>query len=380
MDLSFNVEQKQIKESAHDFLKKEYPWTLVKQVDESESGLSRVLWDKTVQLGWLAMPIPKKYGGSGASVTDLGVLNEEMGQVIMPGPYFSSAVLCGAIIAEAGSEKQKKEFLPAIAQGKKIFAIAVTEPDYGWGPEFVQLSAKVQDAGFVLNGTKRFVHDAQSADYIICVARTRKSANAAKGITLFVVDKKAKGISLRNLEGFVGEKVSEVTFNSVKVPESGILGEQNNGWAALRKPFNRAAVVMSAYMVGGCQRLLEMTTEFSQTRVQFGQPVGAFQWVQGYVIGQANHLEKARWFTYEALWKLDANKPEKDQDMAVSLAKAVASEAFHGCVQLAHEVFAGKGIRRDFALYLYSKKAKTLYPYLGDPTFHKKQIAMLLKL
>ena len=166
----------------------------------------------------------------------------------------------------------------------------------------------------------------------------------------------------------------------LKVPASNILGEKDKGWPALTKPLNRATLILCTYMVGGCQHVLDMTVEYAQTRVQFGRPIGAFQWVQGYIIEQANQLEKARWLTNEALWKLDANKPEREQDEAVSLAKAVASEAFHECGHLGHEVHAGVGIDRKYRLYLYSKKAKTLYSYLGDPYYHRKRVAQILEL
>jgi len=132
--------------------------------------------------------------------------------------------------------------------------------------------------------------------------------------------------------------------------------------------------------VGACQHVLDMTVEYAQTRVQFGRPIGAFQWVQGYIIEQANHLEKARWLTNEALWKVDANKPEKEQEEAVAMAKAVASEAFFECAHLAHEVHAGVGIDLKYRLYLYTKKSKTLYSYLGDPHYHQKRVARLLEL
>jgi alkylation response protein AidB-like acyl-CoA dehydrogenase len=378
MDLSFTPEQKKIQETARDFLGRECPWTLVKKIDESDNGFSAELWRKIVNIGWVGASIPNEYGGSGRSVTDLGVLYEEIGQSLLPGPYFSSAVLCGSIIAAAGTKKQKQQLLPAITKGQKILALALTEPDYGWSPECIHLSAKQKGRSFVLNGTKRFVHDAQIANLIICVARTRKSNNPVRGITLFLVDKESVGLSCRSLSGFAGEKLNELNFNSVEVPESSILGEKDNGWLALAKPLNRATVLLCAYMVGGCQHVLDMTVKHAQTRVQFGLPVGSFQWVQSYIIEQANHLERARWFTYEAMWKLDANRSEKEQDEAVSLAKVISSEAFHECCHLAHEVHAGIGVKKDYPLYLYSKKAKTLYSYLGDSTYHRRRVAQLL--
>jgi len=380
MDLSLTEEQQMLRTTARDFLSRECPWTLVKEIDESESGFSAELYRKIAELGWLAMIFPEAYGGMGSSLTDLGIIYEEIGQALLPGPYFSSAMLCGSIILEAGTDEQKQQLLPAIGEGEKILTLALTEPDYGWEPECIHLSATEKGQSFVLNGTKRFVHDAQIADQLICVARTRENSNPADGITLFLVDRESPGLSYLNLPGFVGEKLNEVTFDSVEVPTSNILGEKDNGWAALAKPLDRATVVLCAYMVGGCQHLLDMTVEYAQTRVQFGQPIGAFQWVQGYIIGQANHLEKARWLTYEALWKFDADKPEGAEEEAAAIAKAVASEAFHECGHLGHEVHAGVGVDKKYPLYLYSKKAKTLYSYLGDPHHHYKRIAQALEL
>lgn len=379
MDLSLTETQEMVRNMARDFLKRESPWTLVKEIDDSETGFSAELWRKTADLGWLAMDLPEEYGGMNNSTQDLGILYEEMGQVLLPGPYFST-ILCSSIILGVGTQEQKQQLLPAIAKGEKILALALTEPDYGWDPECIHLSATAKGENYVLNGTKRFIHDAQIADQIVCVARTKESSNPADGITLFLVDKNTPGLSCRDLPGFVGEKLNEVTFKSVEVPAANILGEKDKGWAALAKPMDRASLLLCAYMVGGCQHLLDMTVEYAQTRVQFGQPIGAFQWVQGYIISQANYLEKARWLTYEALWKVDANKPQKEQDEAISLAKAMVSESFHECGHLAHEVHAGVGVDKKFPLYLYSKKSKTLYSYLGDPTHHRKRVAQLIGL
>jgi alkylation response protein AidB-like acyl-CoA dehydrogenase len=379
MDLSLTTAQKKLQETARDFLKKECPWTLMQKINESETGFSADLWKKTVSLGWVGMGIPKKYGGGGNDLLDIAVVFDEMGRAILPGPYLS-AILCGSIIAEAGSEKQKQALLPDIAAGKKIVAFAFTEPEYGWGPEAIQLSAKAKAGNFVLNGTKRYVFDAQIADQLIVVARTTKSADPAKGITLFLVDKKSKGLSSRLLRGDEAEKFSEITFDSVEVSEANIIGTKDGAWAALNKPFNRSMLALSAYMVGGTQHIMDLTIQHAQNRVQFGQPIGAFQWVQGYIIDQANHLEKSRWITYEALWKVDANKPQNEQDEAVALAKATASDAMHIASHQAHEVHAGKGIMKSFELYLYSDKARGLYSYLGDPAYHRKRTAQILGL
>jgi alkylation response protein AidB-like acyl-CoA dehydrogenase len=380
MDLSLGESQNMLKNIARDFFKRECPWTAMKIIDESKNGFSSDLWQKVSEMGWMAMIFPESFGGTESSLTDVAIIYEEMGRALVPCIFFSSSILCGLIILEAGTDVQKRQLLPSIADGEQVLTLALTEPDYGWGPENIHLTAKEKGDNFVLNGTKRFVHDAQEANQIISVARTRESNDPADGITLFLVDAEAPGLSCRNLPGFTGEKLYDLTFNSVEVPINRMLGEKDKGWSILANPLNRATVILCAYLVGGCQYLLDLTTQYAKTRAQFGQPIGAFQWVQGYIVEQANQLERARWYTYEALAKLDSNKPQEEQDEAVSLAKTVASESFLECGHLGHEVHAGIGVDKKYPLYLWSKKSKTLYSYLGDPNYHRKKIARLLGL
>jgi len=380
MDLSLNEEQKMLKSAARDFLKNECTWTAMKQIDQSDNGFSPDLWRKIADMGWLSMIFPESCGGMDSSLLDLAIIYEEMGQALVPGTFFLSSVLCGTIIKALGSAEQKLDLLTAVGSGDKILTLALTEPDYGWGPECIHLKAIPNGDDYILNGTKRFVPDAQIADQLICVTRTQENGDPSKGITLFLVDKNSPGLSCRSLSGFTGEKLYDLTFNNVTVPASNILGEKNNAWPAMVKPLNQSTAILCAYMVGGCQYLLDLTVQYAQTRVQFGQPIGAFQWVQGYIIEQANQLERARWTTNEALWKLDTNKSEAEQSAAVSLAKTVASEAFLECGHLGHEVHAGIGVDKKYPLYLWSKKSKTLYSYLGDPNYHRKRLAVYLGL
>lgn len=175
----------------------------------------------------------------------------------------------------------------------------------------------------------------------------------------------------------MGEKQNELTFNSVEISAANIIGGVGKGWHILAKPLNKATAVLCAFMVGGCQHVFEMAVDYSRTRMAFGQNIGRFQWVQTYVINQANDLESARWTTYEALFKIDAGKPENEQAIAVSLAKAVASDSYYEVCSNAHEIHAGVGIQLEYPLYLYTKKARTLYTYLGDPSHHRRRLAQL---
>ena len=194
MDLGLSEEQEMLKTSARDFLQKECPKKLVKQLDESDEGYSPELWQKIAGLGWLGLMFPDKYGGSGGSFLDLVVLLEEMGYNILPGPFFSTVVLGGPTILAAGNKEQKRELLPGIASGEIILTLALTEPSVGYDASSVKTTAVAHNGEYVINGTKLFVPDANVADLLLCVARTKKAENPEDGITIFLVDAKSPGV------------------------------------------------------------------------------------------------------------------------------------------------------------------------------------------
>ena len=377
MDLSLTPTQTLIRNSAKDFLSHECPLIgFVRVLDDSETGFSPELWRMMGEMGWVGMALPAEYGGGGSSMTDVGVLFEELGYHCISSPLHSSVMLGGMAVVEAGSQEQKQELLPSIADGSRIMAFAYSEPDYGWGPNFVTMPATPQNGGWVLNGTKLFVPDVQVADQILVVARTGRWTDT--DLTMFLVDKSARGVSSRPIIGWFGDKMNEVVFDNVYVPASAVVGQVDGAWVPLRRVFDKATAVMCAYMTGGMQRVFEMSNDFSQRRIHFGVPIGVFQRIQDYVIDCLNQTDASRWTAYEALWKLDSGLPDASE--SVSVAKAVASEGYPKSAQSAHHVHAGTGGDRDYGLYLYTKKGKTLHSYLGDPSYHKQRVAQALHL
>ncbi|MFC1990205.1 acyl-CoA dehydrogenase family protein [Chloroflexota bacterium] len=376
MDLSLNEIQEMLKSLARDFRQRECPKQSLVALDKTDTGFTSEVWSKAAKLGWLGMVIPPEYGGEGNCLTDVGVLFEELGRGPVFGPFFSSGVLGGLIVLEAGTEEQKHQILPTICNGERIVTLALTEPDYGWGPESVRMTADSKNGDFVLNGVKLFVYDAVGATHLICAVRTAQGSDPAQGITLLMVDKRSPGISVRNLPGFLGW-AAEVKFESTKVPSSAILGEPGQGWPALERAIQKSIPILCAYQVGGCQEVFEMSVEYSHTRVQFGQPIGRFQRVQDHIVNLVNQLDAARWTTYEALWKLDTGRPA---EASVHLAKAVASTAYHMACLHAHEVHAGTGITIEYGLPLHTKMSRTLYDYLGAPDYHRRRLADALEL
>ena len=229
MDLGFTEEQEILKKSAHNFLAKECPKKLTKELDESETGFSPELWKKMADLGWMGSILPEEYGGSGGNYLDLIVLLEEMGYNLLPGPFFSTMVLGALPILSAGTEKQKELYLPAIAGGEKIFTMALTEVSGKYDAASVAVKATPAGDGYVISGLKLFVPDAHLADYILCVARTKDGADPEDGITLFIVDGKAPGIKTTLLKTLARDKQTEVVFDQVKVGQG-----QHPGRAGLR--------------------------------------------------------------------------------------------------------------------------------------------------
>ena len=374
LDLNLTESEQMLRAAALDFMRRDAPKEVVQKLQDTDTGTTDQLWKTAADLGWLGIIIPEEYGGTGNPLTSAGVLFEALGTGPLPGPFFNSGILGSLIILEAGSEEQKKATLPAVAEGKQILTLALTEPEYSWEPRGVQTTATRKSDGFVLSGVKLFTMDAGAATQFIVAARTAQG-NGANGISLFLVDSKAKGVSVRRVPGFLTGRTFEVKLGSVEVPRSALLGEQGQGWEPLQQAFAKAIPVLCAYKVGGAQTVFEMTLEYSRVRVQFGMPIGRFQRVQDMIIEQVDHVDAARWTTYEALWKLDTQRPYTE---SVHLAKAVTSQAYWDVVTLAHRVFSGISYSKEHAVSFHTRASRSLYNYLGEPAYHRQKLGQLI--
>jgi len=373
MDLSLNEHQRMLAHSARTFMQRRMPKSAIVALQKSETGLQPQTWSTLAELGWLGLLIPSQYGGGGATLTDAAALYEEFGRGPLPGPFFSSGVLSALTVLEAGDAEQRRRLLPEIASGREIFTVAITEPRRSWGPQGVALQPYRRGDRYVLDGVKLFVSDAVAASHLIVAVR---AGSGGDGLSLLIVDKKTKGVSTRNLPGLLSWQ-GEVSFEGVELPASALLGgRENAGWAALTRAMERALAVLCAYQVGSCQAVFEMSVEYSRTRVQFGVPIGRFQRVQDHIVRLVNHLDAARWTTYEALWKLDSGRPAAD---SVHLAKAVTAEAHMEACNAAHEVHAGIGSSHEYGLTPHTQLSRTLFNYLGDPKWHKRRMADVLQ-
>ncbi len=371
MDLGLTEAQELLKTTAADFVQQEYDKETLVALETSPTGITPELFRKAAELGWFGILIPETYGGAGRSFTDAAVLFEELGRGPVFGPHFSSGILGALTVLHSGTEAQKQAILPQVASGAHVLSVAVTEPHYGWRPETVQLRATRQNGHYALHGVKLFVHDAQAATHLVCAVRTG-AGNGGSGISLLVLPADTPGVSIRALSGWLGQ-VDEIRFENVQASADALLGEaEGQGWEALETAALQAIPILCAYKVGSCQAVYDMSVEYSRTRVQFGQPIGRFQRVQDHIVNLVNHLDAARWTTYEALWKLDSGRPAA---ASVHLAKAVTSEAYLRVCHRAHEVHAGVGVISEYGLTLHTQRSRTLYHLLGDEKLHRRRMA-----
>ena len=377
MDLGFSEEQEMLRTSARDFLTTECPTDLVKEMAEDEVGYKPEMWAKMAELGWMGLAFPEEYDGMGMTFLDLAVLLEEMGRACLPGPFFSTVVLAGFTILEAGSEQQKKDILSKIASGEAIATLAITEPSASYDASAITVKAVADGDGYVISGTKLFVENAHIADYIIVAARTKEGGAPEDGITLFVVDGKAPGITTTLLRTISGSKQCEVSFDSVKLAKASVLGEVDKGWPVVENVLEKAAAAKCAEMVGGAQATLDMSVAYAKERIQFGRPIGSFQAIQHHCANMLTDVDGSRFITYQAVWKLSEGLPAS---MEVSMAKAWTNDAYRRVTQLGHQIHGGIGFCMDHDMPLYFKAAKTAESLFGTSDWHREKVAQELGL
>ncbi len=374
MNYDLNEEQNMLKESAHKFLAGESTAEFVREMVEDEKGFTPELWHKMAELGWMGLPVPEEYDGSGMNFLDLAVLLSEMGRFCLPGPFFSTVVLGALTIIEAGTDEQKKQILPDLAEGNRILTLAWLEEGGTYSPEGINLVAEPKGDDYVLSGTKLFVPDAHVADTIICAART---GSASEDISLFLVDAKSAGVSVALLDTMAGDKQCEVVLDGVTVPASDALGEINGGWPILQKTLLMSAVAKSAEMIGAAEKVLEMAVTYVKDREQFGRAVGAFQAVQHHCANMLTYADTNKFMTYEAAWRIASGLPFEKH---AAMCKAWVGESHRRLVALGHQVHGGIGFMEEHDLHLYYKRAKAAEQMFGDPDFHRELVAQQMGL
>lgn len=378
MDISFSEDQMEISNQCHKFMENECPPDFVRQMYEDEKGITDELWSKMAEMGWMGMRIPEEHGGLSMGMIDICIVLECMGRAVLPGPFFSTVMLAAEAIIEAGNDTQKQAYLPGIALGELRGTLALYEEDSGPDPEYIQMEASQQGDGFLLNGAKLFVPDAQGSDFIIVAARTQPGNDPAEGLTLFVIDPNTEGVSIEPVITMDGSrKQAHVVFDKVKVSSASVLGELNQGWAPLEKVLERAIVGITAENLGGSQKAMELAVDYAKVRLAFGQPIGGYQAIKHQCAEMLVDVEGARSILYYAAWALEENDPV-EAALAAHSAKSESSDGYVSVAGKCIQVMGAIGFTWEHDAHLYFKRAKSNQVALGDGAYHREKIARLL--
>jgi alkylation response protein AidB-like acyl-CoA dehydrogenase len=376
MALTLNEEQRLLRETAREFLDANAPVAALRALRAARDplGYSRGLWAQMAELGWAGIIIPEEFGGLGFGFAGLGAVLEETGRTLTASPLFASCVLGASAVLLAGSQAQKDKVLPRVARGELCLALALEE-SHRHDPCGVRLEATRHGAGFRLNGAKQFVLDGHSADQLVVVARSRDTAGATDGISLFLVDAGAPGITRQRSLLMDSRNAARIEFADVEVGADALLGTEGEAWPALEQVLDRGRAAIAAEMLGGVQETFERTVDYLKQREQFGTKIGTFQALQHRAAHMFSEIELLRSVVLDACANVDANPALLP--FSASLAKAKANDTFELVSNEAVQMHGGIGTTDELDIGLFLKRSRVAMQILGDARFHRARYATL---
>ncbi len=375
MDFSFTEEQTLLRNSVQKFLQNSYDFETRRKVARSETGWRKEIYAQLAEMGLLGATIPEDFGGLGGSAVESMIISEEFGKALVIEPYLQNAVIAAGFLKAGGSNAQKEELLPAIAGGESIFAFAYAEPQGRYNLADLKTTATKSGDGYTLNGAKAVVVGAPWADKLIVTARTSGGQRDADGVTVFVVDKGAKGVSTRDYPTVDGLRASEVTLENVSVGADAVIGEVGAGLKLIERVTDEAIAAVAAEATGAMKVLNDTTIEYSKTRKQFGTPIGKFQVLQHRMVDMFMNYEQSVSITYMVTLKLE--EAENERKKAASAAKVQIGKAGRFIGQQAVQIHGGMGMTDELNVGHYFKRLTVIDTLFGNVDHHLKRYASL---
>jgi len=375
MDFSFSEEQTLLRNSVSKFLADHYDFETFKKVSRSETGWSRDTWKQFAELGLMAAPLPEEYGGLGGGPVETMIVMEEFGRALVVEPFVSTVVVGGGFVNHGGSTAMKQEWLGKIAGGDAVIAFAFAEPKGRYNFADLATTAKKTGAGYVLNGTKSVVLGGPMADTLIVTARTAGAQREEKGVSVFLVDKAAKGVACRDYPTVDGLRASEITFENVEVPAANLIGTADDGLALIERVTDEAIAAHASEAVGAMKVLLDATVEYTKTRKQFGVPIGKFQVLQHRMVDMFINAEQTASIALMVTLKLGESDVERKK--AASAAKVQLGRAGRFVGQQAVQLHGGMGMTDELNVGHYFKRLTMLDTLYGNVDHHLKRYAAL---
>ncbi len=374
MTTELSDEQSMLRESAQRFVENEYGFEARRKLAVSEEGFSRAHWKQFAELGWLAMALPEAHGGLGGGAVETAVLMEVFGRGLVLEPFFATVVMGAGLVADLGSAEQQAAILPAVAAGSLLLAVAHGEPTSRYDLNAVATKAEQNGGGYTLTGHKAVVWHAGAADKLIVSARTAGGERDEAGITLFLVDPKADGVTIRSYATNDGQRAGEVILENAAASE--VLGEVGGAYPAIAAAADRAMIALGAEACGAMAALVEQTQEYLKTRQQFGVPLSQFQVLQHRLVEMFNEQAMSRAVVYRAAATLgSADTATRAKSAAAAKAQIGKSGKFVG--QQAVQLHGGMGMTDELPVGHYFKRLSMIDIAFGNAEYHRRRFAKM---
>ena len=374
MDFALTDEQTQLRDTLTRFVQKDYTFEKRKEILKSKDGFSRAVWKQFADMGLTAIGLPEEHGGLGGSAVDTQVVMEVLGRGLVVEPYVATVVLGAGLIARAGSDAQKAALLPGVAAGDTQLAFAHYEPASRYELAAVTTTAKKDKSGYVLNGAKAVVLNGGAAHHLIVSARSSGKPRDEAGLSLFIVDAKAKGVTIHAYPTHDGQRAADITLKDVAVPADARVGKEGAAFAEIERTVDHGIAALCAEAVGAMGALNEITLAYLKTRKQFGVPIGSFQVLQHRMADMVMHTEQARSMTLLATSKLDA-RDAAERRRALSAAKAMVGQSARFVGQWAVQLHGGIGVTDELSTGHYFKRLTLINATFGDADHHLGQVS-----
>ena len=372
MDFSLSDEQSMLKDSIEKFVQNDYDFDTRRKIMANDEGFSRELWSQMAELGWLAVPFAEEDGGFGGGAIELMLVMEQIGRGLIVEPYMATVVLAGGFLKRAGSAEQKEKYLAGIIDGSKLGAFAFAEPQGRFNLADIVTTAAADGDGYVLNGHKAVVLNGPSSDFLVVSARTSGEQRDEEGVSVFVLDADAAGVSRRDYPTVDGLRAAEITFENVRVGADALIGEAGKALPLIQEVIDEATLAVGCEAVGNMEVAYKSTVDYSKQRVQFGQPIGKFQVLQHRMVDMFMEYEQAKSLMYMAAMRMDEGYGAVAQK-AISAFKVQVGKSGRYVGQQAVQVHGGMGMTEELHIGHYFKRLTMIDTLFGNVDFHLRR-------
>lgn len=365
MFIEFTEEQNMLRDSVEKYLRDNYSFDDRQAVVKGENGFSHEKWQTFAELGWLAMTFKEESGGFGGGALETMLVCEQFGRHLVVEPYLETIVLTGGLLEMGAHESIREDYLTRILSGEMQGALAWLEEDSMGDTLHIETRAEPIGTGYVLNGKKSVVFNGPEADIFLVAARTGgTTANSRQGITLFVVDKDAKGVSCRNYKTYDGRSACELTLEKVNLSAESVIGREGDAYKMGMPAFFNGVLAVCAEAVGAMDSLLNATVEYTKQRKQFGRPISAFQVLRHRMAEMYMEIELTRSLLLATAWKMDHGSPDALQCLIALKAKVGKAGRFvsHNAIQL----HGGIGTTDELSVGHYFKRIAAINVLFGS--------------